>query len=277
MKKIFIYLLLCLLCLPLNAYALDIMLPRVFADDMDVNGWLMSEKLDGIRGYWDGQHMLSKNGNLLHPPRGFLENFPPFALEGEIWGGRGTFQQTVSVVKRQRPDAGWLKLQFAIFDVPQAPGGFLRRLQKAKNWFHEHPSRFVFIIPQKLIKNSEQLQRELKRVKVLGGEGLIVRKPDALYTKGRSREILKVKSYLDTEAVVIAHIAGKGRNQGRLGSLLVELPDTTRFKIGTGFSDGERDNPPPVGSIITFKYYGLYPSGLPKFPSFLRLRSDTGL
>jgi DNA ligase-1 len=107
----------------------------------------------------------------------------------------------------------------------------------------------------------------------LAGEGLIVRKGDGLYSSGRSPEILKVKTFFDMEAVVVDHIAGKGRNRGRMGSLLVELPDTTRFKIGTGFSDAERDSPPPVGSSITFKYYGFYKSGVPKFPSFLRVRT----
>ena len=87
--------------------------------------------------------------------------------------------------------------------------------------------------------------------------------------------MLKVKSYADMEAVVIAHIPGQGRNEARMGSLLVELPGReTRFKIGTGFSDEIRNNPPPIGSLITFKYYGFYESGVPKFPSFLRVRED---
>jgi DNA ligase-1 len=63
---------------------------------------------------------------------------------------------------------------------------------------------------------------------------------------------------------------------GRLGSLLVELADGTRFKIGTGFSVAERETPPPIGAVVTFKYYGFYPSGIPKFPSFLRIRYDDG-
>ncbi len=270
MVKIILWL--ALLVLPLNAYALDIMLAQVYTDGIDVRGWLMSEKLDGVRGYWDGQQMLSKNGNRLYLPAAFTRNLPPFPLEGELWGGRGTFEKTMSIVKKQQAHDGWLKLKFAIFDVPRTSGGFLQRLQRVTEWFEDHPSRFAFVIVQKPIRAVDELKDELKRVEALGGEGLIVRKPDALYTTGRSREILKVKSYLDTEAVVIAHIQGTGRNQGRMGSLLVELPDTTQFKIGTGFSDGQRDNPPPVGATITFKYYGLYTSGIPKFPSFLRIR-----
>ena len=273
MKKI-LWLWLAVCCLPLNSHALEIMLPRVYADSINISNWLVSEKLDGIRGYWDGKILLSKNNIPLHPPAAFVKNFPPFALEGEIWGGRGTFEKTISIAKKQHPHDGWLDLKFAIFDVPQATGGFTRRLQKAKDWFDNHPSQFAFIIPQKTLKDNEQLKTELQRVEKLGGEGLIVRKPDALYTRGRSREILKVKSFFDMEAVVIDHIGGKGRNRGRLGSLLVELPDKTRFKVGTGFSDKERVNPPPVGSTITFKYYGFFKSGCPRFPSYLRIRPD---
>ena len=279
MKKIILCWVLLICGLAVNAHALEIMLPRVYTDGIDVSGWLMSEKLDGIRGYWDGKQLLSKKGNPLHPPAAFTRNFPPFALEGEIWGGRRTFEKTVSIVKKQQPHDGWLELQFAIFDVPQAKGGFTRRLQKAKDWFADQPSQFSFVIPQKIVNNNDQLKAELQRVEKFGGEGLIVRKPDTLYANGRNRDILKVKSFFDMEAVVIAHIEGKGRNRGRLGSLLVGLQENTkvRFKIGTGFSDDERIHPPPVGSVITFKYYGFYESGLPKFPSFLRIRTDISL
>ena len=133
------------------------------------------------------------------------------------------------------------------------------------------------MIQQTLIKSPAILQQHLAHIEELGGEGLIIRKPDALYAAGRSAEILKVKNYQDEEAVVIAHLPGKGRNEGRLGSLLVEMDNGMRFKIGGGFSDAERDSPPPVGSVITFKYYGKYQSGTPKFPSFLRIRSDRDL
>lgn len=277
MKGIMLWLWLSVWCLPGNVWALDLMLPQVYTDDIDVSGWLVSEKLDGIRGYWDGTKLLSKNGNPLYPPAAFTAKLPPFALEGELWGGRGTFEKTLAIVRQQHPHAGWLKLRFAIFDVPQATGGFTERLLKAKDWFDNHPSRFAFIIAQKEIKDREQLKTELERVEKLGGEGLIVRKPASLYATGRSSEILKVKSFFDMEAVVIGHVEGKGRNRGRLGSLLVELPDKTRLKIGTGFSDAERIDPPSIGSVITFKYYGFYESGRPKFPSFMRIKTDSSL
>lgn len=257
--------------------AAELMLPQVYSEQVDVSGWLMSEKLDGVRGYWDGEKLLSKNGNLLFPPAVFVNDLPPFPLEGELWGGRGTFEQTASIVKQQRPHDGWLQLKFAIFDVPQAVGAFTTRLAQASDWLTAHPSAYAFVIPQLPVRDQARLQQELQRIEELGGEGLIVRRPDALYAAGRSPDILKVKNCQDAEATVVAHLPGKGRNEGRLGALLVALDDGVQFKIGSGFSDAERQSPPPVGTLVTFKFYGTYQSGLPKFPSFVRIRRDQGL
>ena len=260
-----------------QGWAAELMLPQTYSDQVNVAGWLMSEKLDGVRGYWDGQKMLSKNGNLFYPPKEFTQGLPPFPLEGELWGGRGRFEQTAGIVMKQQPHDGWMQIKFAIFDAPLTPGPFTERISKAEKWFTSHPSAYAFIIPQIELQNHAELQVELQRVEKLGGEGLIIRKPDAYYTIGRSPTILKVKSYQDTEATVLKHLPGKGRHAGRLGSLLVEISDGTQFKIGSGFSDLEREAPPPVGAVITFKHYGTYQSGTPKFPSFLRIRQDQEL
>ena len=273
-----ILLLFYLLLLPaVRALSAEPMLPQVYSQQVDVSGWLMSEKLDGVRGYWDGRQLLSKNGNRFYPPKEFLNALPPFPLEGELWSGRGRFEQTVSIVKRKKAHNGWLQLRFAIFDVPRAFGGFTERIAQATNWFATHPSAYAFVIPQTPVHDQEHMQQELLRIEILEGEGLIVRKPDALYTTGRSMEILKVKNHQDAEATVMEHLPGKGRNKGRLGSLLVALDDGTQFRIGSGFSDADRESPPPVGSVITFKYYDKYQSGIPKFPSFMRVRYDEGL
>jgi DNA ligase len=264
-----------LLAAPLSAG--ELMLPQVYDGQVKVAGWLMSEKLDGVCGYWDGQRLLSKHGHELFPPPEFVRDLPPFPLEGELWGGRGHFEQTVGIVKQQQPHAGWQQLKFAIFDVPQAAGTFSARIAQASGWLVAHPSDYAFVIPQRPVKDAADLQRELQRIESLGGEGLIVRDPDALYSAGRSMAILKVKSFQDAEATVVAHLPGQGRNAGRLGALLVEREDGLRFKIGSGFSDAERETPPPIGSVVTYKYYGNYQSGLPKFPSFLRIRRDRNL
>lgn len=252
------------------------LLPQTYADQ-PVAGWWMSEKLDGVRGYWDGRQLWSRHGVLLHPPAAFVAGWPPFPLEGELWGGRGTFASTAGIVRRRQPGPGWGQLRFGIFDVPAVPGAFRRRLALARQWFAAHPAPHAFVIDQLPVRDRGHLLEELRRIEALGGEGLIVRDPDAGYAAGRRSTVLKVKNHRDAEAVVVGHLPGRGRLAGMLGALLVELPDGTRFRIGTGFSDAERRHPPPVGATITFRYFGRYRSGLPKFPSYLRLRADQGL
>jgi DNA ligase 1 len=251
------------------------MLPQVYAEGDAVAGWWMSEKLDGVRGYWDGRLLWSKQGKLLQPHPDFVAGWPDFPLEGELWGGRGRFERTATVVQ-QPLAAEWLELQFAIFDRP-GPGPFGQRIEQARRWFTDHPTPYAFVIEQVAVQTQAQLQAELQRVEAAGGEGLIVRNPQAHYAAGRSAELLKVKSFADAEAVVIEHLPGQGENAGRLGALLVERPDGLRFKLGTGFSAAERLDPPPVGSLVSYKYYGFHSSGLPRFPAFLRIRQDQGL
>ncbi len=250
------------------------MLAHSWDEKIDIKGWLMSEKLDGIRGYWTGKEMVSRAGNPFHVPEWFTRDFPPVPLDGELWIGRGQFSELASIVRQKGADKVWEKIRYFIFDVPQIEGGFEKRLGFALHWFREHPNRFVEVLEQQICEGEEHLRRKLSEIESLGGEGLMLRKPGSPYSVGRSDNLLKVKSYEDAEAVVIIHISGTGRNAGRLGSLLVELPNGVQFAIGTGFSDQERDNPPPVGSTITFKYYGFYKSGTPKFTSFLRVREE---
>ena len=275
--KIICLLFSCVVLLLGQVDAAEPMLPKVYSEKVDICGWLMSEKLDGVRGYWDGHKLYSKHGHRFNPPLEFVHDLPTFPLEGELWGGRSTFEKTVSIVKRKQSHDGWLQLKFAIFDVPGAPGGFTQRIKAAQDWFAVHPPPYAFVIPQITVEDKDHLQQELRRVEDLGGEGLMVRKPNAFYTAGRSMEILKVKSSQDAEATVIDHLPGKGRNIGRMGALLVQLENGIQFRIGTGFSDEERGQPPLVGEAITFKFYGKYPSGIPKFPSFLRVRKDEEL
>ncbi len=252
------------------------MLPQSYTEEDSVAGWWVSEKLDGVRGYWDGRLLWSKQGKLLQPHPAFVAGLPEFALEGEIWGGRGSFERTAAVVQQPLAE-DWLQLQFAIFDVPATSGSFSQRIEVARSWFSAHPSLHAVVIEQWPVQDQIQLLAELQRVEAKGGEGLIVRDPQAQYSAGRSAEVLKVKSFADAEAVVIEHLPGQGENLGRLGALLVERSDGLRFKLGTGFSAAERLDPPPLGSLVSYKYYGLYPSGIPRFPAFLRIRMDQGL
>ncbi len=241
--------------------------------DVDLAGWWMSEKLDGVRAYWNGQTFVSRLGNAFHAPKWFTAALPPTPLDGELWGGRKKFQRTVGIVKRQDQSEAWKEIRYLIFDAPAQSGPFEARLEHCRSLFPT-PGEWAEVHAHEPCRDVTHLREELARVEALGGEGLMMRKPGSAYVAGRSETLLKVKSFHDAEARVIEHSAGTGRHQGRLGALVVELPDGTTFNVGTGFSDREREAPPAIGSVITFRYQELSDIGVPRFPSYVGVRID---
>ncbi len=268
MQKYLVYLLFSLTLLS----SFELQKPMQYRDQ-NISGWCMSEKLDGIRGYWDGRHLFTKRGYRINTPDYFIQNFPSFPLDGELWIGRGKYEEVQSIVLDTTPSSKWKNVTYNIFEVPNAEGNFSQRIAKARKWFHLHANKFVHIIEQKKCYSHKKLQIFLEEVIAKGGEGVIVKNPKLPYFRGRSRNILKVKRFSDAEAVVVAINPGKGKYKNMMGSLTVRMFDGTRFRIGTGFSDQERKNPPAVGSIVTFKYCGWTQKHKPKFASFLRKRN----
>ncbi len=256
------------------ARALPLQKPKSYTGEQNITGWVMSEKLDGIRGYWDGRRLLSKNGNPIHAPKWFTHNFPPFALDGELWSGRGEFETIQSTVLDTKPSPKWQMITYNIFEVPKQKGDFFQRLEKARIWFASHPNRYVRFISQYPIKNRYHLKRFLEKIEKMGGEGVVIKDPRLKYFTGRSSHILKVKSAPDMEGEVVAINPGKGKFEGMMGSLTIRLKDGRLFRLGSGFSIRERRHPPAIGSIVTFRYRGLSKNRIPKFASFMRIRQS---
>src|SRR5258705_13173354 len=73
----------------------------------DLAGWWLSEKLDGVRAYWDGKSLISRLGNRFHAPDWFVEGLPEIPLDGELWIGRKVFQRMVGIVRRQDKTDLW--------------------------------------------------------------------------------------------------------------------------------------------------------------------------
>jgi len=252
-----------------------VLLAHTWEPDVDVTGWWLSEKLDGVRAYWDGTQFLSRQGNRYHAPEWFVESLPRKPLDGELWIGRGEFQRTVSIVRRQDQSEHWKDVSFLIFDAPDHGGAFEERIEWLQatlgNGDHPHAS----VLDHEECQSTEHLHRRLAEIEAQGGEGVMARKPGSKYVAGRSHTLLKVKTFKDAEARVVDHLPGAGRHKGRLGALRVELPDGTLFSVGTGLTDREREDPPALGTIITFKYQELTADGVPRFPTFARVRSDS--
>jgi DNA ligase-1 len=189
-----------------------------------------------------------------------------------LWLARKAFQRTVSIVRRQDKSDHWRQIKFLVFDAPAVAEPFEERAKFLRDCLAEHRPEFASLLPHERCRDINHLRDELLRIEALGGEGLMLRQPGSLYESGRSSTLLKIKKFYDAEARVIEHLPGAGRHKGRLGALLVALPNGTTFSVGTGFSDAQRENPPPVDSTITFRYQELSDRGVPRFPSFVRTR-----
>ena len=228
----------------------------------------MNEKLDGVRGYWDGKQLFTRGGITLSPPKDFLAEFPPFAIDGELFSQRDQFAEISSIVRSQQ-DKGWHKLKLHVFDVPDAEGNLFERLAQLKAYLAQHPRAPIEIIEQIPIENSQHIYQFLQQVEQQKGEGIVIRNPNAPYERKRSAQILKLKTALDEECTVIAHHTGKGQFENVMGAITCEN-HRGQFKIGSGFKLEDRTNPPPIGSQISYKYRGLTNKGKPRFATFWR-------
>ena len=261
--------LLSILFLPLLLFAQKpkLLLLKVYKDQ-NISGWVMSEKLDGIRAYWNGKKLLTRSGKIIHAPKWFTKDFPPFEIDGELWSKRGDFENISSIVRDKIPTEKWKEITYNIFEVPNQKGNLFERLSKVK----PYQNRIIKIIPQIKIKDKKELKQFLIKIEKNGGEGVVVRDPNAPYIAKRTSKALKVKSFKDKECKVLSYNIGHGKYKGLMGSINCIMDNNISFKIGSGFNLEERKNPPPIGSIITFKYKEITKYGKPRFPIFLRVR-----
>ena len=244
---------------------LPVLLAHVWSEDRDPTGWWMSEKLDGVRAYWNGKQFLSRKNNIFYAPDWFTAGLPTHPLDGELWIACKQFDLTSGIVRRQDKPEIWSEVKYLVFDAPDAPGPFEDRMKFLTDSFGGWNAKFAALHEHALCTGLDHLIAELDRVTSLGGEGLMLREPGSQYERTRSTSLLKVKKFLDAEAVVIGHEAGAGRHKGRVGALVARFANGKEFKVGTGLKDKERENPPAVGSLITVKYQELTKDGIPRF------------
>ncbi|KAF3929611.1 hypothetical protein ABW19_dt0209812 [Dactylella cylindrospora] len=243
---------------------------------IDPTGWWMSEKLDGVRAYWNGTQFQSREGNKFHAPDWFIKKFPKdITLDGELTCGRGKFIDTVSIVKTMNaPDKWKFSVEYHVFDIPSIGNKkFEERQETLKKLLDRLRIKWVKYVEQIEVEDKDHVLEHLETITTDGGEGLMLREPESPYIQKRSKTCLKVKKFHDAEAKVIGHEEGKGRNQGRCGALKCEMMDGSgkKFKVGTGLDDKMRRNPPKVGTVITYRYFELTKDGVPRFPSFMRV------
>ena len=252
-----------------------LLLANVYRPGIPLQDYWVSEKYDGVRGYWDGHTLRTRGGETVTAPAWFTAGWPPISMDGELWAGRGRFTHAQSTTRQQQPnDDAWRAMHFMVFDLPRHGGVFDERIPALNAVVERINQPWVQAVAQKRIATDTALQALLQRTVRAGGEGLMLHRGSSRYQSGRSDDLIKLKTHEDTEARVIAHLPGKGRHAGRMGALLVEMPSGHRFRLGAGFTDAQREAPPPVGSWVTYRFRGTHDSELPRFPSFVRVRED---
>jgi len=253
----------------------DVQLASVYSDSIDVKDYFVSEKYDGIRAIWTGKSLITRKGNPIHAPDWFTNKLPEVWLDGELWSKRNDFEYLVSTVRKKHPiDSEWKRVHYMVFDAPDKTQSlsFEVRYERYSTLIDELNLPHVIAIKQFTVANNALLDKLLIDYVNAGAEGLILHRKLALFESGRTDNLLKLKPHMDAEAKVVDVLGGKGKYEGVMGSLLVEMPSGLRFKIGTGFSDKERKAPPQLGEYVTYKYHGLTERGVPRFASFLRVR-----
>jgi len=263
-----------LICTAVLAQTAPLQLAESYKGDIDISEYLVSEKLDGIRARWTGTKLITRNGNPIYPPPWFTLNWPTEPLDGELWSKRGSFEEIASIVLSHHPDERWQAIKMMVFDLPVTGLPFEERVKRMQKLIAQTSNPSLRLIKQFTLDSLPALEDALDKVTQHGAEGLMLHHRQAYYQDGRNPGLLKAKRYQDDEARVLAHLPGKGKFKGIMGSLLVETRQGRQFKIGSGFSLTNRQSPPPVGSWITYKYYGLTQRGMPRFASFLHERPE---
>ncbi|PCK09395.1 MAG: DNA ligase [Alteromonadaceae bacterium] len=252
-----------------------LMLANIYEPSIELDAYWVSEKYDGVRAYWNGKQLISRQGNIYHAPAWFTKDFPDTPLDGELWMGRNTFDQLSGTVRKKTPDTSqWQKVRYMVFDLPASGEVFDARLQQLHKLFTHNNSPYLHLVEQLKIHDHQALNKRLKTLVAAGAEGLMLHRASSHYLAKRNDDLLKLKTFQDAEARVLAHLPGKGKFKGLMGSILLENEQGIRFKVGSGFNLQERRNPPAIGTTITYKYYGKTQNGLPRFASFMRIRKN---
>jgi DNA ligase-1 len=263
-----------------------LMLANVLQKDsgINLNHYWVSEKYDGVRAFWDGERFISRQGNEYHAPLWFVADLPNIPLDGELWLGRGLFDRLSGIVRKHTPIAEeWRQVRYMVFDLPRHSGTFDERLSVLRSLAerYSYPSHLV-IVPQWRVDTKDELLAQLSTFVKNNAEGLMLHDGRSLYAAKRSDDLLKLKPSFDREGIITDYEPGKGKYEGMMGALWVEsfIPNEEgalvkhTFKIGSGFSDKERANPPEIGREITFQYSGLTSKGKPRFARYLRVRQN---
>ena len=151
--------------------------------------WI-SEKMDGIRAFWNGITLISRNGTEIKSPNWFIEQLPKdISLDCELWGGRGTFETLIGRLNSS-DIVGWERIHLMVFDLPNSGEPYEMRMRNLSNQILPN---HVQIVNVDRCKSSEDIGKYLAIIVDLGGEGMMANKANSMYNPMRVESLLKVK------------------------------------------------------------------------------------
>lgn len=238
-----------------------------------------SEKLDGIRAmFYDGV-LYTRGSNPVRAPSWFIAQIPAGTFDGELFGGRGKFQETSSIVMGPSTNPLWSTITYKIFDDWNSTTPFsetYENLSRKLPLCSSSGKPSVCLEPHKIVKNNASIQKFYDIVSKKGGEGLMLRSNVPYRQGSRSNAVLKVKKMQDAEAKIV----GFEINGGIIKSLICTwinsgFDRTVTFKVGSGLTDSQR-NPKSfkIGNVITVQYFEITKSGKPRHPVFKGIRKN---
>ncbi len=271
-----IFIILTILVIPKIILADGVILAKTYKQNqqtIDISKYLVSEKYDGVRGFWNGKELVSRNKKIINAPDWFTKNLPQnIKLDGELWLGLGEFSKLSGIVRSDKGNSDWSNVKYMVFELPDAKGDFSKRYKQIQKIVKNLKIKHLKAVKQYKFTDNIKLNKFYKKVLAKGGEGVILHLATSEYHTGRSKDLLKYKPKLDAEAQVIGYTKGKGKYIGMVGALKVKTKDGVYFKVGSGLSDLDRKTPPQIGDIITYSYNSLTNKGKPRHPVFERVR-----
>ena len=293
---------------------IEAMLAKEFDGRWVTGDYYLQPKLNGHRIIWDGARLWTRQGKPVVSVPGLVDEltrlFAGKPLDGELYAHGMTFQKITQTGRRTVNVVDDPNLCMYVYDIPVAGQTFEERWRTITGEYASAiatsqrirtvPTQHCTAMHPDCIKNPQLLN-----VFAHEYEGTMLRNAHGLYKFGkRSSDLLKIKRFHDTEAMIVGVTQlntfdkvlvpagtpgarkksngtyvknGDATPQPMIGALVCELPNGTRFEIGSGFDHAERKrfwNDPPIGKQVTFQYQELTPDGVPLFPSYLRIKED---
>jgi DNA ligase-1 len=169
-----------------------VMLATVYHAGINVAGYYVSEKLDGVRGRWDGHRLYTRSGLAIDPPAWFTAGWPAQPMDGELWIGRGRFDDISALVRAgDGDDSAWREVRFMVFDLPADPSPFAARVRHMRALLDHAGIAWLHRIPQFRVHDAGELDAWLERIVAAGGAGLVLQHRDAHNHARRSEDLLK--------------------------------------------------------------------------------------